>query len=466
MLLPIAHSILMDLSVCLCVCVVCVLQIDFANVDFQSGKDRSTDDDVLTFKDIHLSLNSVNSLLHYFGIPFKLKEGYIKRVTAKGMNISNLLAANVDSSFEIDGVYLLLESTGPIMDSQPSAAKGADSKSEKAGKQMGEMFTNPALVKQIFDLLASIHNISLKNVNIRMESVDKANGKVDALGIVWKDRVFQYGPLSAEKSKLYGIHNLNQQHQSANTTFDTKAVTLDLPHMYFNKSTQPVSANAGDAQFVTAMSSALPKTNGFNNEYLLLAGEGEFQLVLRFKIGKKTEQPCCIEMCMPCLACLQFLCCCSVPIQAPNVEDVQLVGLEVAFHRFEVNMTTEMLPMLKGMMPLEAILFKLGNTGILVDDSYTFEYMIYSTLLTRLNHGHIVARDLGTLAGSTALGGPGAWIHLITPDEGQPVGTFLLSAPNDQALFPSLVIDMGYRSNDHVFPGDDGAKKEGYIKTL
>ena len=44
----------------------------------------------------------VFGLLHFFGIPLRLKKGLIKKVTAKGMNLSNLLALNVDSSSPID----------------------------------------------------------------------------------------------------------------------------------------------------------------------------------------------------------------------------------------------------------------------------------------------------------------------------------------------------------------------------
>jgi hypothetical protein len=96
-------------------------------------------------------------------------------------------------------------------------------------------------------------------------------------------------------------------------------------------------------------------------------------------------------------------------------------------------MTDELLPMVRGAGLLEMILFKLGNSGIEVTDHYTMEYMVYSTLLTTIVGGNVVAQDLPIkLGGKFLIGGKQAWIRTMTPNDGQSVGVFLLNAPNNR----------------------------------
>ena len=99
-------------------------------------------------------------------------------------------------------------------------------------------------------------------------------------------------------------------------------------------------------------------------------------------------------------------------------------------------MTETMIPVFKG-SSLEALLIQLGNTGVQVDDKYSIEYLVYSAFLTTIQQGRVVAKPYGNAAGRPLLGGPGnphtghgrAWIQVVTPSEGQPVGVFLLNAP-------------------------------------
>ena len=94
---------------------------------------------MLTFTNIHLTPWSVNSLLHFFGIPLRLKKGLIKKVTAKGMNLSNLLALNVDSSFSVEGIYVCFESDGPIMQQPAAQSTQSSAKAARAGYQMKQI---------------------------------------------------------------------------------------------------------------------------------------------------------------------------------------------------------------------------------------------------------------------------------------------------------------------------------------
>jgi hypothetical protein len=434
--------------------------VDFSNVDMDSGDSRSTADDVLEFVNINLKVDAVNSLLSFLKVPLKIRKGYIRRITAKAVSGSNLLAENIDSSFEIEGLYLVLESTGPIVSAQPTAAPKADPKTQRADRQVHDLFTNPKQVQNLLDLVASLNTIKVSDVNIRIEAT--ANGVTNAVGIVWEANLFSYAPLSAGREKQYEVSKLNNRGHGGK--FKTRAVTLSLPNIYFNHKTKVMPVAGTNADFVKAMTAAFPKENGVNNQYQLLDGNAEVQLVLNFKIGPHKQPSCLTKLCMPCFYGLQLCCCCSVPEQSPSVEQVELIGMEVTFSKLEVNMTDEMLPMVRGAGPLEMILFKLGNSGIEITDHYTMEYMVYSTLLTTMVGGNVVARDLPIkLGGKFLIGGKHAWIRTMTPNDGQSVGVFLLNAPNNRPLFPSLVIDLAYRPDDRSFPDDPATGEGSYV---
>jgi len=449
------------------------------NIDFNSGSSQGAGDDVLTLKNIELDPGAVNALFDYKDIPIHLKRGFIKRIVLKGLSFEGLLSGNVDSGVEIEGVTIVLEATKPMSTSGQPTAQGPRNyaranRATAEAKKVADTFKDAKALEAFLSLLQKFFIIQIKGVDIRIESQAASNGTVTAIGMQWTNDAFFFGNLPLQKATDYGLANLKKRTQQNGikgctvTEFDTKEIFVSLPVIYCNLETQPVSVSGSSdletEAFVTQVQKQVPACNGVDNKYLILAGEGAIGIVFGFAMGVPTTT-CCMNYCDPFLQCLHLFCCCEAPQPVPNLLQTQLVGIEFAFHKLELNLTEKMLPMVRALTnnnaAIVSLFTKLGNTGVMLDDKYTLEYMIYSAFLTTKNtNGSIVALNHGKgPKGRPLLGGPDAWIHVLTPNEGQPVGTFLLEAPNDVPLFPNLVIDLAYRPTDQEFPGHLLGKK-------
>jgi len=381
-----------------------------------------------------------------------------------------MLNMNSDIAAEAHGIYCVFTCDGPLF-GRKNPKTGASSftvpqraQSNRAANKVKNdtetLIGSAEQVDQLFTLISQLTAIKVSAIQIRIESMNKKTGQMDAVGIGWRGDVFAYQDLPQFKRKDYEVDKLGEA--DYNKT-NEKELKVNIPTIYFKKNAKAINTGGSVEAFSKVLLAEIPRQNGYNGTFLILDGnEGldQISLALRF-CQRGTRAMCCFQQ-VP--SCLQWMfCCCDS--KTPKVAQTELIGFEMSFHQFQVNLTDDWLPLFEG-SGLFKLMSALGNTGFELDDRYTLEYILYTAFFTTVRSNTIVARDhfpgvwKGKRNGVTMnywLGGPGdSWIHVLTPSgvpgQTQSVGAFCYNAPNNKPLLPGLVIDMSYREDIHEFP--------------